>query len=64
MTRGELLPPRRYRVAGDGFGGRPLLNGVEISRASNDDVYDLVIDVAAGQPTVDTNAKKLRQLAT
>ena len=30
------------------------INGVEISRASNDDVYDLVIDVAAGQPTVST----------
>ena len=40
------------------------INGVEISRASNDDVYDLVIDVAAGQPTVDTIAKRLRQLAT
>ncbi len=40
------------------------INGVEISRASNDDVYDLVIDVAAGQPTVDTIAERLRQLAT
>ena len=39
------------------------INGVEISRASNDDVYDLVIDVAAGQPTVDTIAERLRQLA-
>ena len=39
------------------------INGVEISRASNDDVYDLVIDVAAGQPTVDTVAERLRQLA-
>ena len=39
-------------------------NGIEISRASNDDVYDLVIDVAAGQPTVDTIAERLRQLAT
>ena len=40
------------------------INGVEISGASNDDVYDLVIDVAAGQPTVDTIAERLRQLAT
>lgn len=40
------------------------INGVEISRASNDDVYELVIDVAAGQPTVDTIAERLRQLAT
>jgi death on curing protein len=40
------------------------INGVEISRSSNDDVYDLVIDVAAGQPTVDTIAERLRQLAT
>ena len=39
------------------------INGFEISRASNDDVYDLVIDVAAGQPTVDTVAERLRQLA-
>ena len=39
------------------------INGVEISRASNDDIYDLVIDVAAGQPTVDTVAERLRQLA-
>jgi death-on-curing protein len=40
------------------------INGVEISRASNDDVYDLVIDVAAGQPTVDAIAERLRRLAT
>ena len=40
------------------------INGIEISRASNDDVYDLVIDVAAGQPTVDTIAERLRQLVT
>jgi death-on-curing protein len=39
------------------------INGIEISRARNDDVYDLVIDVAAGQPTVDTIASRLRQLA-
>jgi death-on-curing protein len=40
------------------------INGVEISLASNDDVYDLVIDVAAGQPIVDAIAERLRQLAT
>jgi death on curing protein len=40
------------------------INGIGISRASNDDVYDLVIDVAAGQPTVDTIAERLRQLTT
>ncbi len=40
------------------------INGVEISRAGNDDVYDLVIDVAAGKPTVDAIAERLRQLAT
>ena len=40
------------------------INGIEISRASNDDVYDLVIDIAAGEPTVDTVAERLRQLST
>ena len=40
------------------------INGIEISGASNDDVHDLVIDVAAGQPSVDTIAERLRQLAT
>jgi death on curing protein len=39
------------------------INGIEISRASNDDVYDLVIDVAAGQATVNTIAERLRKLA-
>ena len=39
------------------------INGVEISHASNDDVYDLVITVAASQPTVDTIAEQLRPLA-
>lgn len=39
------------------------INGIEISRASNDDVYDLVIDVAVDQPTLDTIAERLRQLA-
>ena len=40
------------------------ISHVEISRASNDDVYELVIDVAAGQPTVDEIADRLRRLAT
>ena len=39
------------------------INGVEISTASNDDVYDLVIDVAASDPTVETIAARLRRLA-
>ena len=39
------------------------INGIEISRASNDDVYDLVIDVAAGDPTVEEIAERLRNLA-
>ena len=39
------------------------INGVEISHGSNDDVYDLVITVAASQPTVDTIAEQLRHLA-
>jgi len=40
------------------------INGIEVSRASNDDVYDLVIDVAAGRPAIDAIAKRLQQLAT
>jgi death on curing protein len=40
------------------------INGIEISRATNDDVYELVIDVAAGQPTIETIAERLHQLAT
>jgi death-on-curing protein len=39
------------------------INGVEVSRADNDDVYDLVIDVAAGHPTVEEIAEQLKQLA-
>jgi death-on-curing protein len=39
------------------------INGVEVSRADNDDVYDLVIDVAAGRPTVEEIAEQLKQLA-
>jgi death on curing protein len=40
------------------------INGIGISRANNDDVFDLVIDVAAGEPTVEKIAERLRQLAT
>jgi len=40
------------------------INRVEISRAGSDDVFELVIEVAAGQPTVDEIAERLRQLAT
>ena len=39
------------------------INGVKISKAGNDDVYGLVIEVAAGQPTIEAIAKRLRQLA-
>ncbi|MDG1265369.1 MAG: type II toxin-antitoxin system death-on-curing family toxin [Ilumatobacter sp.] len=39
------------------------INGVKISKVSNDAVYDLVIDVAAGQPTIEAIATRLRQLA-
>lgn len=38
------------------------MNRVEISRPANDDVYDLVIAVTAGHPTVDEIAERLRQL--
>ncbi len=40
------------------------INGIKISRASNDEVHDLVIDVAAGRPTIDAIAERLQQLAT
>lgn len=40
------------------------INGIRISQASNDDIYDLVIDVATGHPTVDSIAARLRRLAT
>ncbi len=40
------------------------INGIEVSRASNDDVYDLVIEVAAGRPTIAAIAQRLQQLAT
>ena len=38
------------------------LNGVKATRASNDDVYDLVIDVAAHNREVDDIANGLRAL--
>jgi death on curing protein len=38
------------------------INHVEISRASNNDVYDLVIDVAAANPSVDDIAQRLRDI--
>jgi len=39
------------------------INGVEISTASNDDVYDLVIAVAASDPAIEAIAEWLRRLA-
>lgn len=39
------------------------INGIEISRAGNDGVYDLVVHVAAGHPTVEEIADRLQQLA-
>jgi death-on-curing protein len=38
------------------------INHVEISLANNDDVYDLVIDVAAANPSVGDIARRLRAL--
>src|SRR5581483_3316993 len=38
------------------------LNGVDATAASNDDVYNLVMGVAAGQKPVDAIAKGLRQI--
>ena len=38
------------------------LNGVEVARATNDDVYELVMRVAASQPSVDDIAEWLRTL--
>lgn len=35
------------------------INGVDASSASNDDVYDLVIEVAAGSHSVDEIARRL-----
>lgn len=39
------------------------INGIEIAHADNDDVYDLVIDVAAGSIGVEHIATGLRHLA-
>ena len=38
------------------------INAVEIFRGGNDNVFDVVIDVAAGQATVDEIAQRLREL--
>lgn len=38
------------------------LNGIEIAMAHNDAVYELVMDVAAGRPSVDEIAHRLRAL--
>ena len=38
------------------------LNGVNIADARNDDVYDLVIDVASTSPTLDEIGERLRRL--
>ena len=40
------------------------LNGISASLASNEDVYDLVIDVAADSLTVDAIAERLQEIAT
>jgi death on curing protein len=55
-SRGDVLRPRAGRFFLE-------IDGIEISRASNDDVYDLVTDVVADQATVDTITEQLRQLA-
>ena len=38
------------------------INGVEISRADNNDIYVLVIDVASANPSIDEIAQRLRNL--
>lgn len=38
------------------------INDVEISLAGNDEVYDLVIEIATGHPNVDDIAVRLRNL--
>lgn len=40
------------------------INGIEISLATNDGVYALVIDVAAGQPPLNEIAERLRELVS
>jgi death-on-curing protein len=39
------------------------LNGAQPTNASNDDVYDLVMAVAAGDPPLDEIARALERLA-
>lgn len=39
------------------------LNGIDVSTASNDDVYDLVMDVASGKHSATEVAEKLAELA-
>jgi death-on-curing protein len=39
------------------------LNGADVTTAANDDVYELVVDVAAGDHTIAAVADRLRQLA-
>ena len=48
-------------IAEDAASGE--INYTPVEAAPNDDIYRLVVDVAAGQPTVDTIAERLRQLA-
>lgn len=38
------------------------INGIEISSAENDAVYELVMEVAGAQPSVDEIARRLREL--
>lgn len=38
------------------------INDIEISRASNDDIYDLVVGIAGGQSSVEAIAERLQQL--
>jgi death on curing protein len=38
------------------------LNGIPASAASNDDVYELVMDLAAGDPAIDQIATRLQAL--
>ena len=39
------------------------INGMPITDAANDDVYHLVIDLAAGDPPLDDTAHRLQRLA-
>ena len=42
----------------------PSINGTDVSRAANDDVYDFVIAVASGSLSVETIARRLGSLIT